>query len=127
MSRHAGPGIGRSTDGRTPYARDAEVNSYALSLGVVIMPIFDSGQLGIRIRAGEHATVQCDVVAGHEGRFVGRKPQDGFGDFDWFAEPAERMHREHAFIDLRVREGAVSHGGLNHCGANGVYANTKGS
>ncbi len=50
------------------------------------------------IGAGSHAAVEDEIVAGHERGFGGAEPEDGFGDFGRFTEPAQGMQGEHAFV-----------------------------
>jgi hypothetical protein len=51
-------------------------------------------RLAGRVRAREHAAVEGEGLAGDEGRAVGAKPDDGFGDFGRIAEATDRMQTE---------------------------------
>ena len=53
-----------------------------------------------------------------------KSQRKGFGNFQGFAETAERMQRNHAFDDGRLVESSVRHGSLNDRGANRVHADT---
>lgn len=73
--------------------------------------------------AGEETSVERQRLAGHEGGAVGAHPEDGFGDFRGFAETADGMLREDAFVDFWRVEEPVGHGGFDDGGADGVDAN----